>query len=449
MISGDRFQFEPKPHGAGGFGTVIKGRDTVLERDIAVKFLNSLATEFSPEEQERFRREARILAALSHPNIPSIYDVEFGLDRFLIIFEFVEGNNLKQLLEKEGPCRLVDVKIWFTQIAGALEHAHSRDVVHRDVKPANIIISQNGQSAYLVDFGIALSKNEAEKITESGYVIGTPGYMSPEQQGDEEVDYRSDIYSLGVTLYNVLAGRRPSIGEYEELAATNEAIPPEIDKLILKCLQPRDNRLSSIKSFVADLEGALRPSKPLSDVLAYGRLHELAAAIEHYTPRDLARLPEGQRALIVAKIADIVESGDPKLQYASEQFLNLLLYRGLSLEKEEYRDIVVPSIHWAFEKVFGGHIGRNSLRNALEEAAHSAEGDAHEVLKTEFGKLLTKVNLEDQEIWYLHAVRNVIEALLANPACASGTGELVEALRKVNEIQRSRPSGSLLALPLE
>ena len=96
----DRFQFEEKPHGAGGFGTVIKGRDTVLERDIALKVLNRLATEFTEPEQERFRREARILAALSHPNIPAIYDVAFGKDRFLIVFEFVEGRSVRRSLLK-------------------------------------------------------------------------------------------------------------------------------------------------------------------------------------------------------------------------------------------------------------------------------------------------------------------------------------------------------------
>ena len=146
----DRFQFEMKPHGAGGFGTVIRGRDTVLERDIAVKVLNPLATAFSPPEQERFRREARTLEALSHPNIPAIYDVAFGKDQFLIICEFIEGRTLKQVVEDGGPCQLAQVKHWFTQIASALEHAHARGVVHRDVKPANIIIKPDGQSAYLV-----------------------------------------------------------------------------------------------------------------------------------------------------------------------------------------------------------------------------------------------------------------------------------------------------------
>jgi len=445
----DRFQFEPKAHGAGGFGTVIRGRDTILERDIAVKLLNPLATAFSDADQQRFRREARVLAALSHPNIPAIYDVMFGKDEFLIVFEFIEGKTLRERIDTEGACQLADVKAWFTQIATALEHAHQRGVIHRDVKPSNIIIKPDNLAAYLVDFGIAISEKDAKKITGSGYVIGTPGYIAPEQAQGDDVDYRADIYSLGVTLYEALAGKRPPVGGYAELAATNEAIPPQIDELILKCLEEsRDQRLASLRSFVAQLEGALRPSRPLSEVLAHGRLHELAAAIEAYTPREFVKLPAGQRGLILVKMADIVGSGDPRLVFASEQFLGLLLYRGMLLPRADYLEIVAPAIRWAFQLEFEGRKGKDSLRRAPEEAASAAEGDAHEVLKEEFARFLSASDLEKQEGWYLHAVREVIEALLANPSCMSGAEALTKALRTVNQIQRSRQPGSSLTLNL-
>ena len=144
----ERFSFEPRPHGEGGFARVIRGRDKYLERDIAVKVLNPLATKFSEPEQERFRREARILARLSHPNIPSIYDVDFGPGRFLIIFQFIEGKTLRQLIEEEGAADIGRVRTWFRQIASALDHAHDLGVVHRDIKPDNIIITSDLETAY-------------------------------------------------------------------------------------------------------------------------------------------------------------------------------------------------------------------------------------------------------------------------------------------------------------
>jgi serine/threonine protein kinase len=140
QVDPPRFAFVSRPHGEGGFGKVIKGRDNELERDIAVKVLDPLLTQFSQAERERFRREARTLARLSHPNIPAVYDVVFTADQFLIIFQFVEGPTLRKILEEEGAADIAKVQMWFRQIASALEHAHALGIVHRDVKPDNIII---------------------------------------------------------------------------------------------------------------------------------------------------------------------------------------------------------------------------------------------------------------------------------------------------------------------
>lgn len=244
-------------------------------------------------------------------------------------------------------------------------------------------------------------------------------------------------------MYEALAGKRPPVGTYADLAATNEAIAPEIDDLIVKCLvEDREQRLNSLKAFTTQLEGALRPTRPLSEVLSHGKLHELAAAIERYTPQEFAKLPAGQRGLILAKVTDIVGSGDDRLEFAAEHFLRILLITGLRLPKNDYREIVVPAIEWAFQRDFNGRLGKNHIRVALEQAASASDGDAHSVLMEEFAKFLSQVELDEQEPWYFHALREVIEALLANPAGSTDPDNLLDALRRINKVQRSRSSGS-------
>ena len=439
LATDKRFVYQEDLLGSGGFGKVRRGRDVVLERDIAIKTMDPLAVEFSEPEQERFRREARVLAKLSHPNILAIYDVDFSSGRFSIIFQYIEGDNLRKVIEEKGPVQISAGRIWFNQIASALDHAHRNGIVHRDVKPENIIITPDQESAYLVDFGIALSGEELKKLTNSGYAIGTPGYMSPEQLAGETVDLRSDIYSLAVTFYEVLAGKQMLPGSYESLHAANEAIPPQIDELILACILPKDQRVDSARLFTAQLAGALsQPSKPLSDVLAHGRLHELSAAIEYLTPNDFAGLPPGQRILIFSKIADVVGSNDPNLVYAGQQLLELMLTRAFLVEDESYREVATAAIQWAFEKDIGGRIGSESLRSALEKASFLSRNGAYEVLQNEFLAFYKIIELDSKEEWYLHMLREVLQSLLANPACDTGSVELGSALRAVNQAQRSR-----------
>ena len=249
-----------------------------------------------------------------------------------------------------------------------------------------------------------------------------------------------DLMSILLELRSTKLSRASAIpvGDYEPLSAGNEAIPPQIDDLIRACLLPKERRLRSTRDFSRELSGALRPSKPLSQVLVHGKLHELAAALEQFSPIEFVQLPKGQRSLILTKVADIVDSGEANLQYASEQFLELLLNLCVLMEKDDYQEIVVPAILWAFEKQFNGQIGRDSIRRSLERASHEASGQAYGVLREEFENFLKRTELEDQEEWYLHAVRNVLQNLLANPMCISDESALVEALRKVNQVQRSR-----------
>jgi len=442
-MSEPRFVLEASPHGAGGFAKVIKGRDNYLERDVAVKVRDPLITKFGEADRERFRREARILAKLSHPNIPSIYDVAFGEGQFHIIFEFIDGENLKSIIHENGACPLSDVRRWFAQIASALEHAHSLGIIHRDIKPANIMITPNRDSAYLVDFGIAISAADGKRLTNAGYVIGTPGYMSPEQEAGEPVDIRTDLYSLGITLYEALSASRIPVGDYQPLSLAYEGIPPEVDDLIQDCLAPQGQRLGTAREFAARLAGALKPAKTLSEVLAHGRLHELTAVIEQYSATDFAKLPAGQRALILEKTSDVVTSGETRLDYAGAQLLELLVERGLQLAPDEYRSIVAPAFDWGFNKKFGDYLGKEALRNALERAAYEAHATAHAVLREEFAAFIGEIDLGQKEDWYLHCLRRIIQTLMANPCCSVGADKLAESLRSVNKAQRSRPQSEL------
>ena len=435
----ERFSFQASLHGAGGFANVVRGKDNFLDRDIAVKILSPLVTEFPEADQERFRREARILAKMSHPNIPAIYDVHFAPGQFLIVFQFIDGLTLKETISQTGPVQIAIARHWFHQIASALEYAHRLGIVHRDIKPANIIVTPEQETAYLVDFGIAISAEDSKKLTKSGFVVGTPGYMSPEQQAGEPVDAASDIYSLAVTLYETLAGHPMRAALYEPLSTINETIPPQIDDLILACLEDRSARIESAKLFSSQLVGALKlPSKPFSEVLSHGKLHELGISLEALNASDIVKLPIGQRDLLITKISDLVASNDPTLQYPSERFLELMIKRGILLPREDYRDVVEPAIQWAFERTFDHRLGKKTLRDAIEEAAFTSRGDAHQMLVEEFTKFLGRTTLEDKEDWYLHALREVITALLANPACLGGSPELKRALKSVNQIQRSR-----------
>lgn len=435
-----RYQFDSRPHASGGFGKIIKGHDADLVRDIAIKVLSDEEGILPADNRERFRREARILAKLSHPNIPAIYDVVFDDDAntFLIIFQFVNGVNLRQILGSEGRCRLPEVRTWFHQLTSAIDYAHSMGVIHRDIKPENVIITPDRETAYLVDFGIALSAEDSKKLTELGYAIGTPGYMSPEQIAGKEVDLRTDLYSLGVTLYEALAGKAIPVGDYEELATVDESIPPQIDELIQECLVPAERRVPSAKAFSTRLAGSLRVTRPLSEILAHGRLHEVAAAIQRLDADDFSRLPKGQRALVLLKCEDVVGSGEDALRSAGISFLETLLRIGLHLPKDEYRKMVIPAIDWAYEQDSFGRQGNVALQAALERAAGEAQADAHTVLAEGVLKFLEDKDLGAKPNWYLQVLRNFLSSLLANQVCDQNVAELSTAMREINGVQRAR-----------
>lgn len=432
MAIDDRYEVIDDAHGVGGFGKVSKRRDKALERLVAVKELRMLA---DTEARERFKREAKALARMSHPNIPAIYDVQFNEDQMFIFFEFVEGQPLRKLIGGSPMPPLEKSRRWFTQVAAALEHAHSRGIVHRDVKPDNIIISGDNETATLVDFGIALSADDAKKLTKSGYVIGTPQYMSPEQTNGEELDGRSDLYSLGITLYETLSGHLPHPGGYQALSDTNEAIPPALDDLIRSSLtQDKNARIQSADEFIKRIRSAFRTDVPLSALLIDARLHEIAAALRLMSAEEFAAKPRGQKLLLVNRLKDLLRIDKPELQTGTAEVIALLTRLAKFEGEAEYRTVLSAALQWGFDKSYGAKWqGNEEIRDALIEAARSTTGASHKVLSKEFIGFLSGKDLRDLPGWYTHDIRLLVMSLLANPHCGKEADELAALYDKVNE----------------
>jgi len=234
--------------GGGAMGVVYKARDRRLQRLVALKFLPpSLSAE--PEFKSRFLQEAKAIASLDHPNLCSLFDVaEPEEGRLVIVMPFYEGETLKQKIGR-GPLPLDRAVDYAVQIAAGLAHAHAAGVVHRDIKPANVIVTA-GERVRILDFGIAKVSAAQAKLTRTGAVLGTLTYMSPEQASGEQVDHRSDLWALGVVLYEMLTGRPPFTGDSlealfhailwgkpERVTALRPEVPSRLDAVVQRLLE--------------------------------------------------------------------------------------------------------------------------------------------------------------------------------------------------------------------
>jgi tetratricopeptide (TPR) repeat protein len=265
------------PLGSGGMGVVYEAEDTRLGRHVALKLLTQEAC-CDPVAMERFLREARIVSSLNHPHICTLHDIGEHDGQQFMVMELLEGEPLKQRIAR-GALPLDDLLQLGVQIADALDAAHSHKVIHRDVKPANLFITRRGQ-AKVLDFGVA-KLGEAERdraapgethaateVTTTGSAIGTIGYMSPEQARGQEIDARSDLFSLGIVLYEMATGRQPFAGAtpavvFEGIltrtpvppSQINANVPPEFDRIVEKALdKDRETRYQSAAEIRADLK---------------------------------------------------------------------------------------------------------------------------------------------------------------------------------------------------
>lgn len=310
----DRYRLEAQI-GSGGMSTVYRAFDTVLERTVAIKRMHRNLAE-NPEQLERFGREARAVARLNHPNIVQVIDAGEHDDTPFIVFEYVAGETLKERVQRAGRLSVTEAVAYAIEIARALGAAHERGIVHRDVKPQNVLINEEGQ-AKVTDFGIARTLEE-HGLTADGRVLGTTDYVSPEQAMGHDVDGQSDIYSLGIVLYEMLIGDIPFHGENQIAVAmkhVRDEIPdvqllrPSIGTALAAVVdrataKPLDVRYATTEELVADLEDVL--------TIEAGRRGETtgeATAVFRSLPqaqRSRANLRPGKRTVIGVAVLLVV-----------------------------------------------------------------------------------------------------------------------------------------------
>jgi serine/threonine protein kinase len=254
--------------GHGGMSSVYKARDSLLERNVALKILHE---QYHSDEDfvERFKHEARSVAQLQHPNIVTVIDRGEEEGRQYIVFEYIDGENLKEYVVRKGRLEVQDALEITVEVARGLAFAHGQGLVHRDVKPQNVLLNGDGR-AKVTDFGIARTV-DVEGMTQTGMVMGTSNYIAPEQASGKEVDAQTDVYSLGVVLYELLAGEVPFPGETFVAVAMKHVhepppnllekrgdVPPRVAAAIDRALEKDPGRrFPSMDAFAAELEACL------------------------------------------------------------------------------------------------------------------------------------------------------------------------------------------------
>jgi serine/threonine-protein kinase len=291
--------------GSGGMSTVYRAFDETLERWVAIKVLHQ-TMEDDPIQLERFRREARTVARLSHPHVVTVIDAGEDDGHPFIVFEYVDGDTLKALIRRSGPLPVVEAVAYAIEIGRGLMAAHHERLVHRDVKPQNVLIDPDGR-AKVTDFGISRSL-DSDGLTATGRVLGTTDYVAPEQALGEEVTEQSDVYSLGICLFEMLTGSVPFTAESQVGVAMKhvrepmpdvQALRPEISAALAAIVErstskERRNRYADAAEMVDDLEQALAIEAARAGATngeATSVLRALPADAAAYAPRRLSKGP--------------------------------------------------------------------------------------------------------------------------------------------------------------
>ena len=311
-----RYRLEARV-GAGGMSTVYRALDETLQRQVAIKLMNREVARDS-DQLERFRREARAVAQLSHPHIVGVIDAGDDLDpthpRPYIVFEYIEGETLKERIRRCGRLPIAEAVAYAIEIARALGAAHARHIVHRDVKPQNVLIDEEG-SAKVTDFGIARTRDE-EGLTADGRVLGTTDYVSPEQALGQHVTGQSDLYSLGIVLWEMLTGEVPFKGDNQVAVAmkhVREALPdvqlrrPEVSAALAAVIdrataKRQEERYADDAELIADLEDVLA----IETARAGSATGEVTTVLRTLPPRTQSRVPYQVRHRIVTVLLAVV-----------------------------------------------------------------------------------------------------------------------------------------------
>lgn len=391
MIKGqkinDRYQII-KTIGEGGMANVYLAYDTILDRNVALKVLRG---DLANDEKfvRRFQREALSASSLSHPNIVEMYDVGEDDGQYYIVMEYVDGKTLKQLIKKRGALTVSEIIDIMLQLTDGLAHAHESYIIHRDIKPQNILIMENGL-VKITDFGIAMALNAAQ-LTQTNSVMGSVHYLPPEQANGKGVTVKSDIYSLGILMYELLTGSIPFKGEnaveialkqmkepLPDVTLENPEIPQSIENILLKSTAKNPkNRYKNVREMYEDLKTALDENRKNEKRVVY-----------QYPENDL------DQTLIMEKVEDVQKQDESSKEVATK-----IEDTETKEEKKKNKIAIIIAIVIAAIIIVGSGVifivsGTNNKEIKIPDVSDLTVVEAEELLK----KKGLEVNLETKKI---------------------------------------------------